>query len=85
MLLNQLDQFTIHGWLSLMVGMRVPHRSKFEPSQAERTEWRRISEELKKQAQSAMTVKEALEALRTPAWRWSPEFYKPMALLLRNG
>ena len=36
MLLNQLDQFTIHGWLSLLVGMRVPHRSKFEPSQAER-------------------------------------------------
>ena len=32
-----------------------------------------------------MTVKESLDALRTPAWRWSPEFYKPMAPLLRNG
>jgi tryptophan halogenase len=84
LLLNQLDQFTIHGWLSLLVGMRVPHRSRFEPSGAERTEWRRIGEQIKKQAQSAMSVKEALDALRTPAWRWSPDFYKPMAPLMKS-
>ncbi len=81
LLLNQLDQFTIDGWLALMVGMRIPHRSGFAPTEAERNEWRRIGQHLKQQAQSAMTVKEALQAIRTPQWRWSPDFYKPMAPL----
>jgi tryptophan 7-halogenase len=82
--LNQLDQFTIDGWLSLLVGMSVPHRSSFRPSEAECTEWRRINEHFKMQAQSAMTVKQALEAIRSPRWRWSPDFYKPIPPLLRQ-
>ncbi|MEX2138785.1 MAG: tryptophan halogenase family protein [Pirellulales bacterium] len=82
MLLNQLDQFTIDGWLALLVGMRVPHRRKFAPSDAERSEWRRIGEHFKQQAQGAMTVKEALQAIRSARWRWSPDFYKPMPPLL---
>jgi hypothetical protein len=44
MLLNSLDQFTIDGWLALLVGMKVPCRRRFEPSAAERQEWRRICE-----------------------------------------
>jgi tryptophan halogenase len=78
MLLNQLDQFTIDGWLSLLVGMRVPHRSRFQPSEKERAEWRRITEHNKRQAESAMSVKEALDAVRSPRWRWDPKFYQPM-------
>jgi tryptophan halogenase len=85
MLLNQLDQFTIDGWLALLVGMRVPYERRFEPTETERAEWRRIGQLLKQQAQTAMTVKESLEAIRTDRWRWSPEFYKPMAPLHPQG
>ena len=82
-LLNQLDQFTIDGWLALLVGMRVPHRSPFQPSERESAEWRRIGEQLKQQALGAMTVKEALEAIQLPQWRWSKDFYRPIPPLLR--
>jgi tryptophan halogenase len=79
MLLNQLDQFTIDGWLALLVGMQVPHSSRFEPSAAERAEWRRIAEQNRKLAQSAMDVKSTLDAVRSERWRWAPEFYNAMA------
>ncbi len=84
MLLNQLDQFTIDGWLSLLVGMRVPYRRKFEPSAAERAEWQRIGEHYKQQAAGAMTIEQALQAIRTPRWRWSPDFYKPIPPMASN-
>jgi tryptophan halogenase len=77
-LLNQLDQFTIDGWLSLLVGMRVPHRSRFRASDEERAQWRRIGGQFLQQAQSAMMVKEAMEAIRLPRFRWHPDFYKPI-------
>jgi tryptophan halogenase len=82
-LLNQLDQFTIDGWLALLVGMRVPHRSPFQPSERESAEWRRIGEQLRQQALGAMNVKEALEAIQLPQWRWSTDFYRPIPPLLR--
>jgi tryptophan halogenase len=80
-LLNQLDQFTIDGWLALLVGMKVPYRSGFVASAEEREQWRRIAEQNKRQAQSAMGVKSALEAIRSPRWRWHPDFYRPLAPL----
>jgi tryptophan halogenase len=84
MLLNQLDQFTIDGWLALLVGMQVPYSRRFEPSEAERAEWRRITEHYRKQAQSAMDVKSTLDAVRSPRWRWAPEFYNAMAPMQRG-
>jgi hypothetical protein len=56
----------------------LPHRNPFLPTEAERVDWRRINEHFKQQAQSAMTVKQALEAMRTDRWRWSPDFYRPI-------
>jgi tryptophan halogenase len=85
MLLNQLDQFTIDGWLALLVGMQVPYSRRFEPSEAERAQWRRIAEHYRSQAQSAMDVKATLDAVRSPNWRWAPEFYNAMAPLHRGS
>ena len=52
---------------------------------AERAEWRRIAEHYRKQAQSAMDVKATLDAVRSPRWRWAPEFYNAMAPLHRGS
>jgi tryptophan halogenase len=78
MLLNQLDQFTIDGWLALLVGMRGPHRSKFAPSADQRAHWRRIGEHNKRLAESAMSIEAALAAMRSPRWQWDPNFYRPI-------
>jgi tryptophan halogenase len=80
-LLNQLDQFTMDGWLALLVGMKVPYRSPYVPTDAERAEWQRICGHHKRQAESGMSIKQALDVIRAPAWRWNPDFYKPMAPL----
>lgn len=83
-LLNQLDQFTMDGWLALLVGMQVPYRRTYQASEAEWQEWRRITGHFRRQAQQAMTVKEALAVIHAPNWRWNPDFYKPMAVLERR-
>jgi tryptophan halogenase len=77
-LLNQLDQFTIDGWLALLVGMKVPYARTHEATEAERSEWRRISGHFCKQAQQALTIREALDIIRSPRWHWNRDFYKPI-------
>ena len=67
---NPHDQFTISGYITMMTGMSVPYRRTWRPSESEMALFERNRRKFKEVALSAMTVSEALAAIRSPGWTW---------------
>jgi tryptophan 7-halogenase len=67
---NEFDQFTIAGYMTMLVGMRVPYRTTHVPTAAERASWEARRRRNRETAARAMTVRETIEALRSPKWKW---------------
>jgi tryptophan halogenase len=61
---DRLDVFGIDGYLTTLLGQAVPHRSKFVPSEAERSRWAALREEHRARARRALTVAETFERLQ---------------------
>jgi tryptophan halogenase len=74
-LLSPFDQFTMDGWLTLLVGQRVPTQRKYEPASAERATWEQIRAHMQKRAHDALTIPQALAVVRSPRWKWNSEFF----------
>lgn len=74
-LLNAYDQFTIDGWLTLLVGMKVPYRKRYVPTREELQIWAQSRAQMRTRAKQGFTVKDALALVRSPRWKWSPNFY----------
>ena len=70
------DVFGFEGYLALLVGMRVPYRRRREISQQERATWRAIQQENRMRAANGLTVKETLEIVRSPRWKYKAGFYR---------
>ena len=68
---NEYDQFQIGGYMTLLVGMRVPYRSNYTPSDRDLKLWESRRQRNREAALRAMTVKEALAAIRSPGWKWA--------------
>jgi tryptophan halogenase len=62
--------FALEGHWALLVGQRVPHRAKHEPAADEWARWRRSIAGLAAQAGAGLSLREALDLTRQPAWRW---------------
>ena len=77
MLLHPDDQFTMDGYLSMLVGQRVPHRT-YHPSPLERQEWERLLRTNRALARNAFSVTEALAVVRSPQWAWPADLYQPL-------
>jgi len=75
MLLSPFDQFTMDGWLTLLVGMKVPTNRTFTPSPAEAEHWAKLRAHIRSRAKQAFTIREALAAVRSPRWKWNREFF----------
>ncbi len=75
-LTDLVDQFKLEGYLALLIGQQVPHRKEFQPSLEEQERWYRYLDGLKREAQEAFTVEEALAIVRSPNWTWTPGFYR---------
>ena len=71
MLLASSDFAGVSGYATLLTGMRVPYRRTYTPTDRERKFWDDRRQQLRKAAGAAMTVKEALAAVRSPKWRWA--------------
>jgi len=69
------DAFGFEGYLSMMVGMRVPHRRTYTISDAERQTWAKIVEHNRAQAAAGVGMKESLEIIRSPHFKVKPGFY----------
>lgn len=75
-LLRPLDLFGMEGYLTLLVGQKVPYRKSSTASTTEWSIWNRIRAEHKALAEKALTVREALAAIAKPAWTWKPGFFR---------
>ena len=70
------DVFGYEGWLAMMVGQNVPYRRRFEPDDHERQLWRGITEAHRAQAAAGLTMRQALDVMRSPRWRTRPDFFR---------
>ena len=70
-LLHPSNSFGMDGYLALLVGQNVPHDKPYVPSQRELDAWRSRINTWSLEARRAMTVKEALDAMRKPGMRWA--------------
>jgi tryptophan halogenase len=75
------NQFGIEGYLQLLVGMKVPYRARYKPTEREARLWEEIRAHLNSQAASGFTIPEALQLVRAPTWQWNPDFFRRSYLL----
>ena len=73
-LLSADDQFGMEGYISMLVGMQVPHNSPYRPSGRDMAVWNQRRAVFQSQATAAMGVNEAMAIIRSPQWQW-PRIY----------
>jgi tryptophan halogenase len=74
-LLQPLDIFGMEGYLTLLVGQKVPYRRTSTPSASEWQIWNSIRAQHKALAEKGLTVPEAFAAIAAPTWRWKPGYF----------
>ena len=74
-LLSPYDQFTMDGWLTLLVGQQVPTTRAYVPSPTESELWSKLRSHIRSRAKQAFSIPEALAAVRSPRWKWNREFF----------
>jgi tryptophan halogenase len=70
-LLDSFDSFGLHGYNALLLGMKVPYRMTYEPSEKDWKAWKTWQEKMRQRAMRALSVKESLEIIRRPGWKWA--------------
>jgi tryptophan halogenase len=70
-LLRQASIFGMEGYLTMLVGQKVPYRAPYQPSATQWHRWQLHRTECMAIAQGGFTVKEALQRIRQPEWNWS--------------
>jgi tryptophan halogenase len=71
--------YGIEGYLTMLVGQKVPHNMAFQPSSQERERWNQMRMHNKQTVLAkTVTVEEALKEIRSPEWTWTPGFYKQL-------
>jgi tryptophan halogenase len=75
-LLKTLDIFGMEGYLTLLVGQKVPYVRRSAPTSSEWQIWNGIRAEHHRRAQQGLTVQESLTAVRSPRWTWNPTFFQ---------
>ena len=68
---TQFSNFGVEGYLAMLVGNRAPYQARAADTAAEQQAWQQVRAMLAAQAQQGYTVAEALEATRSPHWRWN--------------
>jgi tryptophan halogenase len=76
-LLDADDQFTMDGYLSLLVGQQVPHRP-YDPTPQERQAWQMLLQSNRALARQAFSVREALDLIRSRQWHLPADLYAPV-------
>lgn len=75
-LLHNNDIFGLEGYLSLLVGQKVPYRARYQASEAERGHWQQMRAINRQKAEMAYTIPEALEVVASPNCQWVPGYYR---------
>jgi tryptophan halogenase len=69
-LVHPYDQFKLAGYWTMMVGMKVPFRTNYVPDPAHVQLLNNKRAYFRERAMQALTVKEALDLVHSPQWRW---------------
>jgi tryptophan halogenase len=69
-LFDEFDSFKSCGYSTLLVGMRVPYERTHDTTEAELRQWEAKRRGFKEAALRAMTIRETLDTLRSPKWKW---------------
>ncbi len=69
------DMFGLEGYLTILVGMQVPHSRRHPVSALEHRIWSQIQSEHRTQAEEGMTIEEVNEIIQSPQWRWYPDYF----------
>ena len=64
-LVNGSDVFGVDGYLTMLLGMRVPYRLRYQPTAAEIRVWQNLRTERAGRAARSLTVAETLAYYRT--------------------
>ena len=74
-LLLPTDAFGAEGYLSMLVGQRVPYRRTHQPTATELENWAKIRRHVATQAAAGVSAAEVLAHVRAPTWVWSATFF----------
>jgi tryptophan halogenase len=69
--------FGLEGYLVILVGLKVPYAARHTPTPEEWERWRRHQAHNAALASAGLTVEEALQYIRHPAWRFDVETQNP--------
>ena len=75
-LISGRDVFGFEGHLTMLIGMKVPHRALHVPTERERAQWKAIQQANRAEAAKGLTVRETVDMVRSPRWRYRPDFYQ---------
>lgn len=67
---NPADQFTLSGYLTMLVGMKVPYRRTWNPDPNDLARFEANRKQFRETAQAGFTVRQTLDAMRSPNWEW---------------
>ncbi len=63
--------FGIEGYLVMLVGNQVAYQGRHHAAPAERSLWNQRRDGFQQQAKAGMGIKEALQFIRHPGWKWN--------------
>jgi tryptophan halogenase len=69
-LFDPFDSFQQIGYVALLVGQKVPYHTNYRATEQELRIWENQQQQYQQAAVRAMSVKEALAAIRSPKWKW---------------
>jgi tryptophan halogenase len=69
---NIADQFTLGGYLTMLVGMKVPYRKTWTPKPEDLARFEANRQKHRDAARTGFTVRQTLQAMRSPNWVWKP-------------
>ena len=68
-------RFRLDGYYTLLVGQRVAHDRVSVPTTREHAAWSKLRAATREYAANGVTVRDALQIVRSPTWQWRPEHF----------
>jgi tryptophan halogenase len=70
------DQFGLEGYLTMLVGQRVPYHVRYRPTSTESLALEALRQRNRREASAGYRAEEALRVVRMAGWQWRREFYQ---------
>jgi tryptophan halogenase len=64
------NTFGMEGYMTLLIGQKVPHQKPYTPTEAENRAWVKYNQTWEASARNAYNAKDALIVFRSPKMRW---------------